>query len=126
MESGVKAKACTNHKDRLAEEDHGEAERENKYKGIMAKGIGDTLMTLPTNQTTFIHSLPIHPIGIYEVLIMCLTFCQVLRMHRKIIRPSPRKCSQSPFYRRQNYRYQNITRALFKCLFKFYLNEVLI
>ena len=34
MESGVKAKACTNHKDRLAEEDHGEAKRENKYKGI--------------------------------------------------------------------------------------------
>lgn len=34
MESGVKAKAWTNHKDRLAEEDHGEAKRENKYKGI--------------------------------------------------------------------------------------------
>ena len=89
MESGVKAKACTNHKDRLAEEDHGEAKRENKYKGIMTKGIGDTLMTLPTNQTTFIHSLPIHPTGIYEVLTMGQTCCQVLRIQRKIIRPSP-------------------------------------
>ena len=94
-------------------------------KELMTKGIGDTLMTLPTNQTTFIHSLPIHPTGIYEVLTMGQTYCQVLRIQRKIIRPSPRKCPQSSFYRRQNYRYQNIKRALFKCLFKFYLNKVL-
>lgn len=39
MESRVKAKTCTDHKDRLAEEDHGEVKRESKYKGIMTKGV---------------------------------------------------------------------------------------
>lgn len=32
MESGVKAKACTDNKYRLAEEDHGEVKKGNKYK----------------------------------------------------------------------------------------------
>lgn len=85
MESGVKAKTCTDHKDRLAEEDHGEVKRESKYKGIMTKGTGDRLMILPINEMTFIHSLPIHPTGIYEVLTMCQMCCQVLTIQRKII-----------------------------------------
>lgn len=49
MDNRVTTRACTDHKDELPEENHGEVKTKNKYKRIMTKGIVNRLIILTTN-----------------------------------------------------------------------------
>lgn len=49
MDSKVTTRACTNHKDELAEENHSEIEQKTNIKRTMTKGTVNRLIILTTN-----------------------------------------------------------------------------
>lgn len=72
MDSKVTARACTNHKDELAEENHSEIETENKHKKNCDSGYCEQA-DYPHHQLDYIHT---HSLFIHQAFVKCLLYAR--------------------------------------------------